>query len=277
MSLSNLMSFVGTIVAIYAVLLLVLFVSQSKLVYFPNTPTRTLNSSPENIGLSYESVRITADDGIRLHGWYVPALDRRGVVLFCHGNAGNISHRLDSIQIFHDLKLDVLIFDYRGYGQSEGRVSEAGTYGDGEAVWRYLTEERGVEVSEIIVFGRSLGAAIAAYVASENEAGGLILESGFVSVPDLAADLYPWLPARWLTRISYPIHEYVQKVTSPVLVVHSKDDEIIPFKHGEELFELARQPKTFLELRGGHNDGFYVTGQRYIDGLDAFLTEALGK
>ena len=277
MPLTNILSFIGTIAAAYAVLVLVLFFFQAKLIYFPNTPSRTLGPGPDSIGLTYDSVRIATDDGVELHGWHVPAQERRGVVLFCHGNAGNISHRLDSIRIFNELKLDVLIFDYRGYGQSTGGISETGTYRDGAAVWRHLTEERGIASSDIIVFGRSLGAAIAAYVVSENEPAGLILESGFVSVPDLAAELYPWLPARWLTRIRYPNYRYIQQVSSPVLVVHSRDDEIIPFSHGEKLFELARQPKSFLELRGGHNEGFLMSGRRYVDGLDNFLTGVLDR
>ena len=161
--------------AAYAVVLLALFVFQSRLVYFPNMPSRAIGPGPDSIGLAYEPVEIITEDGIKLDAWYVPAQQPRGVMLFFHGNAGNISHRLDSLRIFNTLNLDTLIFDYRGYGRSEGKVSEQGTYRDGEAVWRFLTEKRGIAAAEIVIFGRSLGAAIAAYVASRHRPGALIL------------------------------------------------------------------------------------------------------
>ncbi len=276
-SLSNILSIVVKAATAYAVVLLGLFVFQSWLVYFPNIPSRAIGSSPDTIGLAYEPVEIITEDGIKLDAWYVPAQEPRGVVLFFHGNAGNISHRLDSLRIFNELKLDTLIFDYRGYGRSEGRVSEQGTYRDADAAWRYLTVERGIPAAEIVLFGRSLGAAIAAYVASRHRPGALILESGFVSVPELAAILYPWLPARQLARIGYPTGEYLKTASCPVLIVHSRDDEIIPFKQGRQLFELASEPKHFLELLGGHNDGFLVSGRRYLDGFENFLAASMGR
>ncbi len=277
MSLSKILSIVVKAATAYAVVLLGLFVFQSWLVYFPNIPSRAIGSSPDTIGLAYEPVEIITEDGIKLDAWYVPAQEPRGVVLFFHGNAGNISHRLDSLRIFNKLKLDTLIFDYRGYGRSEGRVSEQGTYRDADAAWRYLTVERGIPAAEIVLFGRSLGAAIAAYVASRHRPGALILESGFVSVPELAAILYPWLPARQLARIGYPTGEYLKTASCPVLIVHSRDDEVIPFKQGRQLFELASEPKHFLELLGGHNDGFLVSGRRYLDGFENFLAASMGR
>jgi fermentation-respiration switch protein FrsA (DUF1100 family) len=276
-SLSNILSIVVMAAAAYAVVLLALFVFQSRLVFFPDMPSRTVGPGPDSIGLAFEPVEIVTEDGVKLDAWYVPAQQPRGVVLFFHGNAGNISHRLDSLRIFNALNLDTLIFDYRGYGRSEGKVSEQGTYRDGEAAWRYLREKRGIAAAEIVLFGRSLGAAIAAYVASRHTPGALILESGFVSVPDMAAALYPWMPARRLARIKYPTGEYLKAVSCPVLIVHGRDDEIIPFDQGRKLFERAREPKHFLELRGGHNDGFLVSGRRYLDGLDSFLADSLGR
>jgi fermentation-respiration switch protein FrsA (DUF1100 family) len=275
--LSNILSIVVMAAAAYAVVLLALFVFQSRLVFFPDMPSRTVGPGPDSIGLAFEPVEIVTEDGVKLDAWYVPAQQPRGVVLFFHGNAGNISHRLDSLRIFNALNLDTLIFDYRGYGRSEGKVSEQGTYRDGEAAWRYLREKRGIAAAEIVLFGRSLGAAIAAYVASRHTPGALIQESGFVSVPDLAAALYPWMPARRLARIKYPTGEYLKAVSCPVLIVHGRDDEIIPFDQGRKLFERAREPKHFLELPGGHNDGFLVSGRRYLDGLDSFLADSLGR
>jgi len=275
--LSTVLSIVMLVAAGYAAVLLGLYAFQSRLVYFPNMPSRALGPGPDSIGLAYETVEIITEDGIRLDAWYVPAREARGTVLFFHGNAGNISHRLDSLRVFNQLGLSTLIFDYRGYGRSEGKVSEQGIYRDAEAAWRHLTGERGIPAAEIVLFGRSLGAAVAASVASRHRPGALIIESGFVSVPDMAAELYPWLPARWLARIGFPTGDFLKSVSCPVLVVHSRDDEVIPFGHGLRLFEIAREPKQLLELRGGHNDGFLVSGRRYLDGLDAFLAAALGK
>jgi len=197
------------------------------------------------------------------------------VILFCHGNAGNISHRLESIQIFHRLGLNVFIFDYRGYGRSEGKPSEIGTYRDVEAVWQYLVEERQVSPNRIVVFGRSLGGAVAAWSANRHTPGALILESAFTSVPDIAAKLYPYLPVRLLSRFKYNTAEYLDEVDCPVLIVHSREDEIMPFSHGKQLFERARGPKEFLEISGTHNEGFITSEKRYIEGLNTFISEYL--
>lgn len=263
--------------SLYGALLLLLFILQPRLLYYPNLPSRDITATPEDIRLSYEPVAIVTEDRIKLDGWFIPAQDARGVLLFFHGNAGNISHRLDSLKIFNDLRLSVLIFDYRGYGRSEGRPSEQGTYRDAEAAWRYLTEQRHVPPHDIVFFGRSLGAAVATHLASRHAPKALILESAFTSVPDFAAELYPFLPARWLARFRYNTEDYLRSVDCPVLVVHGRDDEIIPYAHGERLFAAAREPKRFLEIWGGHNEGFLLSGQHYVKGLDAFLTAYLGQ
>ena len=261
----------------YALIVLLLFLGQARLLYFPNIPSRALGPGPDSIGLAYERVDLLTEDGVRLDAWFVPAREPRGIVLFFHGNAGNISHRLDSLKIFNNLKLSTLIFDYRGYGRSQGKVSEQGTYRDAEAAWRYLTEQRGIPAAQIILFGRSLGAAVAAHLAHQQRPAGLIIESGFVSVPELAAQLYPWLPVRWLARFNYPTSKYLNMVSAPVLIVHSRDDEIIPFDQGRSLFKGALEPKQFLELKGGHNDGFLVSGRHYLCGLDRFLSSVVGE
>ena len=274
---NSLLSIVIVAAGAYALILLYLFVIQSRLVYLPDLPSRTLGPGPDAIGLAYETIHIVTEDDIRLHGWFVPSQTPRGVVLFFHGNAGNISHRLDSLKIFHDLNFSTLIIDYRGYGASEGRVSEKGTYRDAEAAWHYLREQRDVPASQIVLFGRSLGGAVAAYLASRHAPAALVVESGFVSVPDMAAELYPWLPARWLARIRYSTGEFLGAVSCPVLIAHSLDDEIIPYEQGEALFERAGEPKQFLTLHGGHNDGFLLSGRHYRDGLDAFLSSAFDR
>ena len=271
-SLGSLWPFVAIVVAVYGVLLLILYFSQSRLFYYPNLPSRVIMATPDQIGLSFETLAFTTDDDITLHGWFLPVEKPRATLLFFHGNAGNISHRLDSLEIFHRLGLAVLIFDYRGFGQSEGWPTEPGNYRDAEAAWRFLTEQMKLPPGEILLFGRSLGAAIAAHLASRHPIKGLILESAFTSVPDMAADLYPLFPVRSLSRFQFDTRAYLESVTCPVLVVHSPDDEIIPFKHGRQLFQAARQPKQFLEISGSHNQGFLQSGNSYREGLERFIT-----
>ena len=260
---------------LYVSFCLYLFLMQAKLIYYPNLPSREITANPSRIGLAFEPVTITTSDNIKIEGWFVPAEKAKGVVLFFHGNAGNISHRLDSLAIFHRLGLSTLIIDYRGYGQSEGRVSEKGTYLDAEAAWRYLTENKKIQPAKIIIFGRSLGGAIGAHLAVRHAPGGLILESVFTSVPDMAAQLYPVIPVRLLSRFRYDAKEAVLASSCPVLIIHSPDDEIIPFSNGEELFASAQEPKMFLQIKGGHNDGFLVSGRTYLNGLKRFISESL--
>ena len=275
--MNGFISVVSVFVIGYAVLAVALFFYQPNLLYFPDMPSREIYATPGDIRLDYEPLTLTTHDDEQLDAWFIPANPARGAVLFCHGNAGNISHRLDSIRQFHGLGLSVLIFDYRGYGQSTGRPTEKGTYRDVDAAWDYLVEQRGIPPEQIILFGRSLGASITADLATRQTAAGVILESAFTSVPDVAAQLYAWLPVRWLSRYQYDTRKKLADIHSPVLIVHSRDDEIIPYSNGERLFEAANEPKQFLELRGGHNDGFMVSGKDYIQGLDTFLGNVLAE
>lgn len=273
--LNNLLYILLAAGLVYAVLTGWLFFMQPRLIYYPDMPGRDIGPAPDVIGLEYEDVRLTTTDGERLHGWFVPHPSARATLLFAHGNAGNISHRLDSIRLFHDLGLAVLIFDYRGYGLSSGTTTEQGTYRDADAAWHYLVDERGISPAAIVLFGRSLGAAVIADLAARARPGAVILESAFTSVPDMAARLYPWLPVRWLASYRYDNAEKVRKFTAPVMVIHSRDDEIIPFGQGEQLFAAANEPKQFLELDGGHNDGFHVSRKVYRPAVEAFIGESL--
>jgi fermentation-respiration switch protein FrsA (DUF1100 family) len=257
---------------LYCLLALSMYIFQDRLLYFPNQPSRDYVKVPTDVGLEYEEVRISTTDSVVLGGWFIPADKARGVVLFFHGNAGNISHRLDSIRIFNALGLDVLIFDYRGYGQSTGTPSEPGTYLDSEAAWRYLVDKRRYSPQRIILFGRSLGGAVGVHLANEQNPAALIVESTFSSVPDLAAELYPWLPVRSMSRFQYNSRQKIQSVTCPILVVHSPQDEIIPITHGRRIYSAAPEPKDFLEISGNHNNGFLISGASYTTGLDHFLS-----
>ncbi len=270
------LKFLSILLGFYLLFVGLVYAMQGRLLYLPNLPGRELAATPEDVGLRYEDVRLTASDGVALHGWFVPAGgEGRGTLLFFHGNAGNISHRLESISQFHGLGLDVLIIDYRGYGQSEGKPSEQGTYRDAEAAWRYLTDEREVAPSRIVVFGRSVGGAVGAWLAAKREAGALIVESSFSSLPALAAELYWFLPVRWLSRFRYATAEYAAAADCPVLVIHSRDDDIVPFHHGRAIYESAGEPRQFLELSGPHNGAHVLSEERYLEGLDDFLEAAL--
>ena len=254
----------------YALLVALIYLMQGRMLYLPNMPGRELAATPTDIGLVYEDVSIETSDGVVLHGWFIPA-DTARVLLFFHGNAGNISHRLESIRQFHQLGLSVLIIDYRGYGRSGGKVTEPGLYRDADAAWRYLTEVRGIRASDIVLFGRSLGGSVASRLATEQQPLGLIVESAFTSVPDVAQELYPWLPARWLSRLRHATRDHVRNVDCAVLVIHSRDDEIIPFHHGKAIYAAAAEPRMLLELRGSHNDAFVRDERAYLQGLQAFL------
>jgi fermentation-respiration switch protein FrsA (DUF1100 family) len=248
------------------------FAFQDQLLYFPS---RTLVTTPDRYGLAYDTVHLDTEDGERLHGWWIPADDARGTLLFFHGNAGNISGRLESVQQFHQLDLNVLIVDYRGYGQSTGSPSEEGLYRDAEAAWQYLVGQRGIDPSRIVIFGRSLGGGPATWLAMQHAAGALLVESAFTSVPDVAAHHYPWLPARLLTTTQFDNRSRIDQIGMPLLVIHSRGDNVIPFHHGRDLFESAREPKQFLEIDGNHNDGFLVSADRYLRTIDQFLSTHL--
>jgi len=253
----------------YLALVAFVYVRQPKMLYFP---TGQIEQTPADIGLSFDTVTFKTADGLTIAAWYIPAPDARAVLLFCHGNAGNISHRLDSIRIFHDLGLSVLIFDYRGYGESEGEPTEKGTYLDAEAAWNFLVKEKGTDPARIVIFGRSLGSAVAAELALRRKAGALVIESGFTSIPDLGRKYYPYMPVSLITRFHYATIDKVSSLALPKLFIHSPEDEIIPFDQGMRLFEKASEPKEFLKLRGDHNEGFFLSGELYINGLQQFIS-----
>jgi len=256
----------------YLVILGLVYIRQDSMIYYP---VREISNTPGDIGLNFEEVTLKTKDGVTISAWYIPTRHERGVVLFCHGNAGNISHRLDSIRIFHDLKLSVLIFDYRGYGKSEGSPTEEGTYLDAESAWNYLVNIKHTSPEKIILFGRSLGSAVAAEIALNHRAGALIIESGFTSIPDFGRKFFPYLPVRLIARYHYSTIDKVNKIGIPKLFIHSPQDEVIPFEHGVSLFEKAIEPKEFLRITGSHNEGFLISGKAYIEGLNGFISKYL--
>ncbi len=258
--------------AAYAGVSLLLFAFQSQLVFVPEAG-REIIATPERLGMAYEDVRLETSDGFGLHGWYVPATQPRGTVLFFHGNGGNISHRLDSVLMLYRMGYSTLIFDYRGYADSPGKPTEEGTYRDADAAWRYLTAQQHTPSCRIVLFGESMGAAIAAELATREKPAALVISSGFTSVPDMAQHLYPYLPARWLAYIHYDTKSYLNSVTAPVFVAHSPQDDIVPYEQGQALYATAHPPKQFLELAGGHNDGFIFMRAAWVAALRDFLNK----
>lgn len=244
--------------------------------HFLYHPSREFRGTPADSGLAYEWVPLEAADGARLSAWWIPADSPRGVLLFCHGNAGNISDRLDSIRIFNRLGLSLFIFDYRGYGKSSGSPSEKGTYRDSEAAWNYLIQVRQKDPHKIVVFGRSLGGSIAAWVSQVHKPQALILESTFTSLQEAARDRLPGLFVKLFVPDQYRTLQYLRMVHCPVLILHSRKDEIIPFRNGEALYAAASEPKEFVEIHGSHNRGFLDSQPLYEAALDSFLSKYLG-
>ena len=248
-----------------------LYLVQPSMIFYPMVD---LAETPAEWGLPYEDVYLVSDDGVRLHGWYIPHEQGEEVVLFFHGNAGNISHRGESIEIFNRLGLNVLIIDYRGYGNSEGRPGEQGFYHDARAAWDYLIEKRAFAADQVIVFGRSMGAAVATGLASKVSPEKLILESAFSSARDLAHRLMP--VASRLTVMRYPL-DSMQRIGDfhgRLLMLHSPDDEIVPYSLGKKLFAAANEPKRLVNLRGDHNYGFMLSQPGYERELARFIHHA---
>lgn len=242
-------------------------------VIFP--ATRDVYRTPQTAyGWEYEDVRLPVAGQVT-HGWYIPLEDARGTVLFSHGNAGNIADRLESVELLRRLRVNVLLYDYGGYGYSTGRPSERRCYGDIQAMWRYLTEEREVPPADIVLFGRSLGGGATTHLAAAVTPAAVVLESTFLSTSQMAKEMLPWLPVGPLVRHRFNNAANVPKFTSPVLIIHSPDDTIIPFRHGRELFRLAPEPKQFLQIQGDHNEGFVLSMDTWLKAMDGFLTPLL--
>ena len=262
---SSVLYLIAIMVLIYAVWGLALLSMQSKLLY---RPIREVTLTPADVGLEYEQIAFESADGVRLTGWYVPAKEPANApftVLMCHGNGGNLMHLLDSLELFHNLGLNCLAFDYRGYGNQRGPANRSRDIPRCSKPPTIANRAKGIPPKQIILSGRSLGGSIAAHLASRVQAAGLVIESAFTSFPDVAAGFYPYLPVRLFARFlfRYDTLAYVREVRCPVLVVHSRDDELVPFASATRLFEAAHEPKRLVEIAGGHDEGFLLSGDAY--------------
>lgn len=246
-----------------------MFICQKGFIFFPE---KNIVYTPADAGLKeYEDVEIVTEDGIKIHGWYIPHPKPLAYMIFFHGNAGNISDRIWSIDVFNQMGLSVFIFDYRGYGKSEGDPSEDGLYKDALAAWHYMTETRRISPDNIVLFGRSLGGGVASWLARGKKPGAVICESTFSSIGDMGQDTYPYLPVRYLVRYRFSAIDHIRDVACPVLIIHSPDDDIVPFAHGKRIFEAANEPKDFLEIKGSHNEGMMLSEGIYRQGVRDFI------
>ena len=240
-------------------------------------PMKRIELRPEEFGFIYEDITFHSSDNIKLSGWFFNSEKPKASLLFCHGNAGNISHRLEIVKILRRLSINIFLFDYRGYGLSEGSPSEEGTYLDAVSAFDYLKSRNGSTNLPIITYGESLGGAVGAELALRRDVAALIIEGSFTSVPDLGKELFPFLPIHLAGKIQYDSLSKIGKIKCPVLIIHSKDDEIISISHGEKLYDAARPPKDIVIRRGSHSEGMFANPQVYTDKIADFLAKYVFK
>ena len=258
-----------TLYIVTAIVLLVIYVKylENHSIFFP---TKNIELNPESINLPFEDIFLETKDNIKINGWFIPYNNAKYTVLFCHGNAGNIADRLDKISLFHGLGVNIFIIDYRGYGRSQGKPSENGFYLDAKAGYDYLVNRRYIKPSHIILYGESLGGAVAIDLASKVEIGGLIAEGTFSTVRDMAKKFYPFLPS-FLFSNKFDSLTKIKAVYAPKLFIHSKDDEIVPFTLAKKLYHAAGEPKQFVEIIGEHNTAFLDSGQAFLSKINSFI------
>lgn len=249
------MTWLLSIVIVYAVLVLLLVVFEKGFVFFPHHPAR-LGGDWQPAGLPVEDVTLTASDGVKLHAWWIAAPQAEFTFLYFHGNAANINNRAEIFRFLRSLPANVLALEYRGYGKSEGSPNEAGIYRDADAAYEYVTQQRGVAPGRVIPFGASLGSAVATDLASRKPVGGLVLEAPIASVAAVARKVYPFLPGiGYFARTKLDTLSKIGKVNAPVLVSHCTQDPVIAISMGEEVFKQAREPKEFLRINGMCHEG----------------------
>ena len=240
-----------------------------KQIFFPDPH---LYCTPAEEGLEYEDVRFETSDRVSLHSWLVPAPSSPALLLFCHGNAGNISHRVDNVRRLHEIGLSVLIFDYRGYGLSKGRITEAGFYLDAEAAYDTARSRAEAAGQKLVIFGRSLGGIAAVYLAASRPCAGLILESTFTNMAAMAREHFPLPVPESLLRDRLNSLNRIDRVTAPVLFFHGDCDDIVPMRLGQELYDATKAPKEFVTLAGaGHNDTYLIGGPEYFRKFRSFI------
>ena len=234
-------------------------------------PSKVIEFLPKDSGLDFEDIFFQTSDNLKLNGWFIPSPGAKFTILFCHANAGNISHRLEKINFFHQLGCNVFIFDYRGYGLSKGRPSEKGLYLDTKAAYEYLLS-RSLQANWIIGYGESLGSVAIIDLACRNRLSALIVEGAFSSGKDMARNIYPFLPY-WIFSLRLDSESKIKSIKVPKLIIHSPNDEIVPYALARKLYEAAPPPKEFLQIRGGHNSCFFDSEPLLKEKIADFLRE----
>lgn len=233
-------------------------------------PLKKIEITPAILHIPFEDIYLQTKDNLKLNAWFIPKENVKSTILFCHGNAGNIGHRLEKIVLLRQADIDIFIIDYRGYGKSCGNPSEKGLYLDARAAYYYLVNRRGLNPEDIILYGESLGGAVVIDLAAVEKTGGLIVEGTFSRGRDMAKIINPCLPAFFFYH-KFDSMSKIKKVSVPKLFIHSRDDEIVPFAMAKELYKEADESKHFLEIRGGHNTSFSDSQELYLAGLKLFI------
>lgn len=261
------MSILIAIIGGYLLILCLMYIFQRYLIFLPSSD---LMITPDQAGLQAQDLWMDTEDGERLHGWIFPKEEAEYIIILSHGNAGNISGRIDIAKFLNELGLAVILYDYRGYGKSSGKPSEEGMYLDVEAVANFVKTEIGYSEKQMIMYGRSLGGAVASFAATRFNVGGLVLDSTFRNLKLMVKDLYPFVPAS-LARYEFSTESYLKQVSVPVMIMHSPKDEIADISQGKYLYDLAEKPKKFVELRGGHNENFHASTDILRESWKEFL------
>jgi uncharacterized protein len=270
--------FVTRLVGIVIVLAAAIYVLQAIRIlyihpYLVYRPKKIMEDTPRRAGLEYREIFFKTKDDVLLNAWFIQAKEPKAIALHCHGNSGNISDRIDTIKIYHDMGISFFLFDYRGYGKSEGKPTEKGTYKDVQAAWNYLVKEMGIKPEDIIITGHSLGGSTAFWLAGKVSPKALIIEGSFTSMIDMGKLFFPYLPIRLLVRHRYNSMNHLKKVHCPVLIIHSRDDRLVPFYMGRALYNAANPPKRFLEIHGSHNDAILDSKEEYTRRIIKFIAE----
>lgn len=233
-------------------------------------PKKEIEVYPSALNLPYEDVYIKTEDGVRINGWFIPRANAKYTLLFFHGNAGNIEHRLDKLVMLREAGVNIFIIDYRGFGKSEGRLTEEGFYLDANAAYNYLVNSRGIRPEQIILYGESLGTAVVIDLASKVKVAAIIAEGAFSGGRDMAKKIYPFLPA-FLFSNKFNSLKKIKKVQAPKLFIHSINDEIVPFALVNKLYKAASGPKELIELIGAHNTAFLDSKEKYVSSISLFI------
>ena len=270
-SYSILITVAAVIVGGYGTICFLTWFFQDKLIFFP---FRDYESTPASLGFEFEEVSLSTQAGDSLHGWYCrTSPEPWAIILFLNGNAGNLSHRLERLPMARQQGTDILLIDYPGYGRSTGKPCEEALYATAEACYQYLVIKRGIVANKIVLFGESIGSAVALHLATQHTVGGVVVESGFTSLAEVGASHFSWLPVKYLLKYQFPARDLIKEITCPVIVSHSPLDEVTPFRMGEELFRLAAEPKKFVTLSGYHNDRDFLNDSAWRSAMAWLRTE----